>query len=56
MKTATYSSLALSSETLLRLEPFRGLQATNSTSNISVALHQIVLVILRLIQNINCME
>jgi hypothetical protein len=41
IKYITYSSLALSSETLPILEPFRGLQATNSTSKISVALHEI---------------
>jgi len=34
----TYSSLALSSETLPTLAPFLGLQATNSTSKIKVAL------------------
>lgn len=33
-----YSSLALSSETLPTLAPFLGLQATNSTSKIKVAL------------------
>jgi len=33
----TYSSLALSSETLPTLAPFLGLQATNSTSKIKVA-------------------
>lgn len=36
----TYSSLAFSSETLLKLAPFLGRQATNSTSNTSVALAQ----------------
>lgn len=38
----TYSSLALSSETLLRLAPLRGLQLTNSTSKMSVALHHMI--------------
>jgi hypothetical protein len=34
----SYSSLAFSSDTLPRLEPFLGLQATNSTSKMRVAL------------------
>jgi len=38
LKKVTYSSLALSSETLPKLEPFLGRQATNSTSKTSVAL------------------
>lgn len=37
-RCTAYSSLALSSETSVTLEPFRGLQATNSTSKIRVAL------------------
>lgn len=36
----SYSSLAFSSDTLPRLEPFLGLQATNSTSKMSVALQK----------------
>lgn len=39
-KKITYSSLALSSDTLLKLAPFLGRQATSSTSNTSVALAQ----------------
>jgi hypothetical protein len=35
----SYSSLAFSSDTLPKLEPFLGLQATSSTSKIRVALH-----------------
>lgn len=35
----THSSLAFSSETLLMLEPLRGLQATSSTSKTRVALY-----------------
>jgi len=37
--SGTYSSLALSSAAPPALKPFRGLQASNSTSKIRVALH-----------------
>lgn len=37
-----YCSLAFSSETLFKLEPFGGLHAINSTSKTSVALHYII--------------
>jgi hypothetical protein len=52
-RSITYSSLALSSDTLVTLEPFRGLQATNSTSKIRVALFKVYKYLIKVDQDLH---
>lgn len=47
-----YSRRALSSDTVPRLDPFLGLQASSSTSKIRVALHRIYAINLDITPNI----